>query len=92
MARQYRVEDVLTGVQTLRLRPGDILALLYAGRLSPEANYRLERALRAIVPDSVKCIVLQEGMTLARVTTEAAEDARPYTEFAEDAGADGPTR
>lgn len=69
---QYRIDDIVTGVQTLTLKPGDIVAIMVQGRITPMSRERIMHDLRAILPDSVKVIVLEEGATLARVTMEEA--------------------
>ena len=66
----YRVEDVIAGVQTLRFQPGDVVALLCPYRLSGEHRERLAEQLRGAITQDVKIIILEEGMTLARVTVE----------------------
>lgn len=69
----YRIEDIITGIQTLTLRPGDVVALLCPNRLSEEARARLNAELRLVLPASVTAIVLEDGMTLARVTVDYDE-------------------
>jgi hypothetical protein len=73
MGESYSVEEVITAVQTLTLKPGDIVALMFGGRLSATAAAHIRADLRSVFPESVKVLILEEGMTLARVTVQ--EDA-----------------
>lgn len=71
MAITHTIEDVITGVQTLTLRPGDILVLLTPNRLTEAAKTNIRETLKFVVHD-VSVLILEEGMTVARITKENA--------------------
>lgn len=54
-------------LQTLRLEPGDVLALTVPTRLPASSVSHLRACMRELVPDGVKVAILEEGMGLVKV-------------------------
>lgn len=65
------VANVLVGMQTLHLEPGDVLVVLVpkGSYLSGSAIEHILESAQRVFPEN-KVIVLEDGLTLARVTTE----------------------
>ena len=71
------LDDVIEGVATLTLKPGDILVLRHPRILSVEAMHRLATDVQRHLPADVKVLVLEDGMTVARITREKVLDTSP---------------
>jgi hypothetical protein len=69
-SRNYNIEEMITGVQTLTLKPGDVLAVMASRRLSLAERTALLEALCGVLPDGVRAIVFDEGLALQRLTAE----------------------
>ncbi len=65
---QVVIDGVLVSLGTLRLQPGDILAVLADQMLSGAQSERIGNLIKDMVPEGVRVVVLVGGMTLARVT------------------------
>ncbi len=65
----------LGDLQRIDQKPGDIFVLTAPGPISADAALRLRKILRAALGDeSVKVLVLEDGMKLGLVSIVAAKD------------------
>ena len=58
------------GVEILRLSSGDFVVLRAEGRISQEQAHRLKIEMERLFPNN-KCLVLDEGMTLKVIKSDA---------------------
>lgn len=65
-------DEVLVKFGALHMEPGDILVMMVKDEVSEEWVAQTEAVLKPLLPEGVEILVLQNGITLGRITRRPA--------------------
>ena len=67
------LDEILVDLAVLNLKPGDTLVVLAKDKLSAQHAARIVKEAREVFPSN-RCLVLDDGMTLAVIHEESEGD------------------